>query len=172
MNTSSLKKYRPHLEGVLGSLCADDDAQIRAILDEVDEILISIAQHFGRERAGWEGTGLELKWMESGQMSISSFVGTCTKEGGCIDFCLMLQPSWSLGEKSSTLHWVVESSVEADCSHTVDHSHMHTVHEVSVVAPTAIDASIALRTAAMELQRLATDYPVKHWLELASDVSD
>jgi hypothetical protein len=172
MQTSSLKKYRPHLEGVLGSLCADDDAQIRAILDEVDEILISIAQHFGRERAGWEGTGLELTWMESGQMSISSYVGTCTKEGGCIDFCLDLQPSWYFGEKSKTLSWVVESSVAADCSHTEDHSHMHTVHEVSFRAKSAIEASTAMRSAASELKRLATDFPIEHWLKLASDVND
>lgn len=143
MKSASLKKYRPHLEGVLGALSIDDDVKIRAILDEVDEILLGIARHFGHERAGWEGTGLELTWMESGQMAISCYVGTCTQKGGCIDFCLELLPSWYFGDQSSTLSWVVELSVAAACSHAVDHSHMHTVHEVSVRSNSAIDASTA-----------------------------
>jgi len=169
MEVSSLKKYRPHLEAVLGPITAEDDVKIRTVLDEVDQIMLGIARHFGRERAGWEGTGLELTWMESGQMAISSYVGACTKKGGCIDFCLELLPSWYSGDKSSTLSWVVELSVAADCSHAMDHSHMHTVHEVSVRANSALLASTTLRSEACELQRLATDFPVEHWLSLASD---
>ncbi|MBK9259281.1 MAG: hypothetical protein IPM54_05540 [Polyangiaceae bacterium] len=168
MQSSSLKKYRPHLEAVLGAISAEDDVSIRAILDEVDEILIGVARYFGYERAGWGGTGLDLTWMESGQMAIRSHVGTCLQTG-CVDFRLELRPSWYFGERSSALSWFVEASVAADCSHTDDHSHMHTVHEVSVHATSAVDASTALRSAAQELKRLATDFPIEHWLSLASD---
>ena len=169
METSSLQKNRPHLEGVFGPLSASIDSRIREILSEVDEILLEIAHHFGRERAGWEGSGLELSWMESGQLAISSYVGTCTQKGGCIDFCLELRPSWYFGERSSVLTWDVESTVEADCQHTVDHAHMHTVHEVSVRVESAIEAALALCSAARELQRLASEVPLEHWLELSSD---
>jgi hypothetical protein len=168
MQSSSLKKYQPHLEPVLGALSVEDDTKIRAILNEVDEIVIAIARHFGHERAGWEGTGLDLTWMESGQMAISSNVCTYAKNGS-VDFRLELRPSWYFGEKSSTLFWVIESSVAADCSHTEDHSHMHTVYEASVHSTSAVDASTALRSAALELQRIATDVPIEHWLRLASD---
>ncbi len=88
METSSLQKNRPHLEAVLGPLSSEDDAKIRAIFDDVDAVLLGIARHFNRDRAGWEGTGLELTSMASGQVAISSHVGACVDDGKCVDFCL------------------------------------------------------------------------------------
>lgn len=40
METSSLRKNRPHLEAVLGPLSAADDASVRAVFDEVDGVLL------------------------------------------------------------------------------------------------------------------------------------
>ena len=170
MERSSLQKNRPHLDAVLGPLSAEDDSKIRTILSEVDTVLLEIAHHFGRDRAGWEGTGLELTWMQSGQVAISSHVGAFSQKRGCIDFCLELRPSWYFGEKSSVLMWDIEASVEADCGHTVDHSHMHTVHEVSVRKKSAVEATLELKTAVRELQRLATEFSIEHWLALSSDI--
>ena len=169
MESSSLQKCQPHLEAVLGPLSAEDDSKIRLILSEVDGILLEIARHFGRDRAGWEGTGLELTWMQSGQMAISSNVGACTPKGECIDFGIELRPSWYLGERSSVLKWDVESTVAADCRHAEDHSHMHTVHKVVVRTESVIDAVTELLNAARELRRLAMEFPIEHWLELSSD---
>jgi hypothetical protein len=59
MQTSSLRKNRPHLESVLGPLSVEDDSRVRGLLDEVDGVLLELARHFGQDRAGWEGTGLE-----------------------------------------------------------------------------------------------------------------
>ena len=168
METSSLKKNQPHLESVFGPLSEEDNSKIRTILDEVDVILLEIARHFGHDRAGWEGTGLELNWMQSGQTAIGSNVGASNQKGDCVDFCLELRPSWYFGEKSPLLKWEIESAVEADCLHSVDHAHMHTVNEVSVRMDSPIEAALALLEASRELQRLA-DVPLERWLELVAD---
>jgi hypothetical protein len=169
METSSLKKNRPHLESVLGPLSPENDSEIRSILGEIDEILLEIAHRFGRDNAGWDDTGLELTWTASGQTSINSYVSACSQQGAFVDFCVELRPSWFLGERSSELTWQVEFSVSADCGHTVDHSHMHTVQEVTVSAESAVDAAIKLKTAAFELKEYAIGFPLEHWLKLASD---
>jgi hypothetical protein len=169
METSSLQKNQPHLESVLGPLSAEDDSKIRRILSEVDTVLLEIASHFGRDRAGWEGTGLELSLVQSGQVAISSNVSSSTPKGDCVDFCLELRPSWYFGERSSVLTWDIEFSIEADCRHSVDHSHMHTVNEVSVRVESAIDAAQKLQAAGLELKRLASEFSLEHWLEMASD---
>lgn len=164
METSSLRKNRPHLEAVLGPLSAQDDKTVRAIFDEVDGILLEIARHFGRDRAGWEGTGLELTWMASGQVDISSHVGACIDGNKCVDFCIELRPSWYFGERSSTTTWEIATAIEADC-----HCSRHTVHGGSTRAPTASEAAAALRAAVRELLRLATGFPLEHWLQRAGD---
>jgi hypothetical protein len=124
METSSLRKNWPHLEAVLGPLSAQDDASVRAILDEVDGVLLEIARHFDQDGAGWEGTGLELTWAPSGQVAISSHVGACTEGRKCVDFCIELRPSWYFGERSSTLRWEIATEIYADCHHAVDHGSM------------------------------------------------
>jgi hypothetical protein len=172
METSSLRKNRPHLEAVLGPLSCEDDAQIRASLDDVDAVLIDIAKYFHRDRAGWERTGLELTFMASGQVAISSHVGACTGGGNCVDFCIELQPSWYFGERSSTLTWEVTTEIYADCQDPVDHAAMDSVYETSTRVSTAVDTTVALLAAARELQRLATAHPLEHWLKLASDAGE
>ncbi len=171
MQTSSLQKNRPHLEAVFGPLAFEDDAKIRAIFDQVDAVLLEIAHHYHRDRAVWEGTGLELIWMPSGQVSISSYVGACVG-AECVDFCLELQPSWYFSERSPTLTWEVVTEICADCRHAVDHCSMHTVHETSTRLANAVEAAAALLSAVRELLRLATDFPLEHWLELTSEVGD
>jgi len=169
METSSLRNNRPHLEAVLGPLSADDDANIRAIFDEVDGILLDIARHFHRDTAGWKGTGLELTWMASGQVEISSHVSACIVDGKeCVDLCITLQPSWYFGERSSTLTWAIETEIVASCRHVIQHT-MKTVYETFFRATSALAAAAALRTAVQDLQLQATNFPVEHWLELASD---
>jgi hypothetical protein len=71
MESSSLQKNRPHLESVLGPLSSEDNTKVWRTFDDVDLVLRETAQHFHCDRAGWEGTGLELNWMASGQVAIS-----------------------------------------------------------------------------------------------------
>ena len=170
-STSSLQKNRPHLESVLGPLSSEENAKIRALFDEVDGVLLEIAHHFNLNRAGLEGTGLELTWSGSGQVSIGSNVGVCVDGSKCVDFCIELLPSWHYGLRSSALTWEVTCEIYADCQHSVDHGSMHCVHETSIGLDTSIASAAELLTAAEELLRLATDYPLGHWLELASDAS-
>ena len=166
-----MQKNRPHLEAVFGPLASEDDAKIRAIFDEVDVVLLEIAHHYHLDRAGWEGTGLELTLMVSGQVSISSHVGACVGKE-CVDFCLELRPSWYFGERSPTLTWQVVTEIYADCRHAVDHCSMDTVRETSARIASSVEAAAALLTAARALQKLATDFPLEHWLELASDAGE
>jgi hypothetical protein len=172
METSSLQKNRPHLEAVLGPLSSEDDAKIRAIFDDIDAVLLGIARHFNRDRGGWEGTGLELTLMPSGQAAISSHVGACVDGEKCVDFCIELHPSWYYGERSPTLTWEVETEIYADCQHAVDHPSMERVHETSTRITSSVDAAAAMLTAFRELLRLATDFSFEHWLSLASDAAE
>ena len=168
MEVSSLQRNKPHLESVLGPLSDEDDLRIRSLLDEVDRVLLEIAGNFGRSCAGWEGTGLELNWYASGQVSISSSVGAAASSG-CVEFGIELQPLWCFGNKSSNLAWDIETTISADCSHSNDHGGMDAVHETTVRVESAIDAAIAMRSAVDDLQRIAKEYSLEHWLELASD---
>lgn len=169
METSSLRKNRPHLEAVLGPLSVQDDASVRATFDEVDGVLLEIAHHFGADGAGWEGAGLELTWMASGQVDISSHVGASINGNKSVDFCIELRPSWYFGERSSTTAWEIATAIQADCQHAVEHRSMHTVHERSVRALTALDAAAALRAAVHELLDLAKEFPLEHWLQRAGE---
>lgn len=168
MQVSSLQKNRPHLESVLGPLSDEEDSKIRTLLSEVDGVLLEIAHHFGSEGAGSEGTGLELAWIPSGQVYISSYVGTSTKRA-CIEFGIELWPSWAYGNRTSTLTWNIETTVRADCQHRVDHGGMDVVHEVSVRVESALEAALALQSASHDLRNLALAFPLEHWEELASN---
>lgn len=171
MEVASLEKYQPYLGSVFGALSERDTSEIRAIFKEVDRVLLDISGHFGRNRAGWEGTGLELTWSQSGQTGISSNVGASTKTGDCVDFCLELRPSWHFGEMSEVLTWDIETSIEADCKHTIDCAHMHTVDETVVRVETAIGSAKELLSAVRRLRSQAIDHPLEYWLELASDTA-
>jgi hypothetical protein len=143
METSSLQKNRPHLEAVLGPLSSEDDAKIRGIFAEADMLLLEISHHFHHDRAGWEGTGLELAWAASGQVSISSNVSARVEDGKCVDFCVELRPSWYYGDRSPSLMWEVETEIYADCQHAVDHGSMDLVHRIEpllVESPTMYGA--------------------------------
>ena len=167
---TSIGQERPHLEAVLGPLTGSDDAVIRSVFDECDEKLIGLARFFGRERAGWEGTGLELTWYPSGQVMIDSFVETGLGSSQCVSFCVELRPAWIYGDKSAVLAWEIEAEIYADCQHKIDHRGMDLVHKLPVVrAPSAIDAATVLRNVIDELVRLAQENPLEHWLRLASD---
>lgn len=169
METSSLRKNRPHLEAVLGPLSAQNEASVRATFDEVDGVLLGIARQFSRDRTGCEGTGLELTWAASGQVDISSHVGACIDGSKCVDFCIALRPSWYFGERSSTMTWEIETVIQADCQHAVAHRRMHSVHEASARVLTALEAAGALHAAVRELLRFATAFPLEHWLQRAGD---
>ncbi len=169
METSSLQKNRPHLEAVLGPLSAEADSKIREIFAEADLLLLEIAHHFHNDCAGWEGTGPELKWAASGQVSISSNVGARVEDGRCVDFCVELLPSWYYGDRSPSLMWEVETEIYADCQHAADHGSMDLVHETSTRIANSEEAAATLLYQVRKLLALATDFSLEHWLALASD---
>src|SRR5262249_7301283 len=127
------------------------------------------ANHFHRDCAGWEGTGLELCWTESGQVSISSHVGATLAGAKCVDFLVELRPSWYFGQRSPMLTWDVDTEIYADCHHAMDHSSMDLVHETSTRFGSAVEAARGLLNAARELSSLAMNFSLEHWIELASD---
>lgn len=159
---------RPRLGAVFGPLTAEQDAEIRAILREVDEKLLALARHFGRERAGWEGTGLDLCRFPSGQVNLSSFVETFDSGSRCVSFGVLLRPAWSQGELSGEPAWDIEASIDADCEHEPNHRSMHLVHEVPATRATSPeDAALTLRATVEALVRLAQEKPIETWLRLA-----
>jgi hypothetical protein len=111
----SLATSRPLLDGVFGPLTHEDDAQIRSVFDAVDDQLLSLARRFGANRAGWEGTGLELCWLASGQLLISSFVETTDASEHAAAFLVELVPSWCHGDRSGDRGWIIEATIQVDC---------------------------------------------------------
>ena len=164
MQTVSLAKERPHLEGVFGPLNKARDTHIRALLSQVDIVLLQLARHFGRERAGHEGTGLELNWYPSGQVAIGSYVETGDGESHAAAFSLDLWPSWGHEDPSDVAAWIVEATIDVDCQHNTYHESMETVYSR---APgrfrTPEDAAQELLAAAAELTALVTDHPIEYW---------
>ena len=170
--SASISKKNPKLESVLGPITSEEDAAIRKIFQRCDEILLGLAQYFGHERAGWDGTGLELIMMDLGQVSISSFVETCHdgSSSKCVSFCVELRPSWSLGDLTGERSWEVEAEVYADCQHKVDHGSMDLVHEITAArASTPIDAARNLLTTVENIAELAKNTTINEWLKLATD---
>jgi hypothetical protein len=160
----SLAKQRPLLQGIFGPLEMSEEASLRAILSEVDEELLRLARHFGRDRAGFEGTGLDLQWFRSGQLVLSSDVATGDRDAHAASFLLNLWPSWSHEAASGLAEWIIEATIDVDCQHTDDHGSMETVYDRGQTRTrTPLTAAQELLAAARELVRLAVDHPIEYW---------
>jgi hypothetical protein len=167
---SSIAKEQPRLQAVFGLLSAADDDHIRSIFRQTDLSLLELAHHFGRQRAGWKGTGLELVWFPSGQIEISSFVGAALDGSHCVDFLVSLTPTWVYTDFPSELAWDIEAQIQADCQHVIDHRGMHLVHKVPTRHErTPIDAAVTLHDMTAALLVLGKSTPLEHWLQLAGD---
>ncbi len=167
---SSIARLRPKLQSVFGLLNSTDDTEIRNILSQTDQLLLELARHFGSNRAGWEGTGLDLTWYPAGQVEISSFVGTRLDGNHCVDFIVSLTPNWAYDDFPIESAWEIEAEIEADCQHEVYCGCMHIVHRLPTVCKThPIDAAIALRDMTTELLQLGKDEPLEFWLHLAGE---
>jgi hypothetical protein len=166
--SSSIRRTRPRLGAVFGPLTAAQDAEVRAILREIDDTLLALARHVGRERAGRGGAGLDLRLLESGHVSLGGFVEACDGGSRCVSFCAELRPAWCTGELSGEPAWEIETEVYADCGHAPNHRSMHPVHAAPATRATSPrEATIALRAAVEELVRLARATPIDAWLRRA-----
>ena len=167
---SSIEKEQPRLHAVFGLLSAADDDHIRTIFRQTNEYILALARHFGLQRAGWEGSGLELVWGSSGHVDISSFVSTGLDSSQCVDFLISLTPTWVYSDFPSEAAWEIEAQVQADCQHLISHHCMHFVHELPTRRESKpISAALALREIAAELLSAGTKTPLEHWLQLAGD---
>ena len=163
--TTSIANMQPLLESVLGPMTNAEDKECRAILAEVDNKLLALARYFGQERAGWEGTGLELTWLPSGQVEINSFVEVWLHDSKCVSFLIELRPTWFYGERTGNSEWEIEAEIYADSPEEVKQSAMARVHGFPVLrAMTPKDAVIALSKATDDLIRLAHDTPLEEWI--------
>jgi hypothetical protein len=168
--SSSIKKLNPRLQSVFGILSMSDDTEIREVLSSIDETLMEFAKLLGANRAGWEGTGLDLIWYTSGQIEISSFIETGIDSNHCVSFILSLQPTWFYGDFLSQQEWEIQAEIYADCQHKVYCGNMHRVYELpSVTSTRPIDSVIALRKMAIELMQLGKKKPLEYWLKLAGE---
>lgn len=168
--SSSIKKLNPRLQSVFGILTPSEDDEIRKILSSTDEMLIEFAKFFGSNRAGWEGTGLELTWSPSGQIEISSFVETGLDGSHMVSFTMSLYPSWFYGGFPTEQEWEIEAQIYADCQHQVYCRNMHCVYELPTVTSVhPIDAVKALHNMTAELIKLGKEKPLEYWLQLAGD---
>src|ERR1700720_4199455 len=108
-----------------------EEASLRAILSEVDDELLRLARHFGRDRAGFEGTGLDLQWLRSGQLVLRSDVATGDRDAHAAApapaFLLTLCPPWTHETAAGLAEWIIEATIELACQHTDDHGSMETV---------------------------------------------
>jgi hypothetical protein len=167
---SSIKKTNPRLQSVFGLVTPSDDAKIRKVLSDIDELLLEFAEFFGSNRAGWEGTGLELTWFPSGQIDISSFVETGLDGDHCVSFVISLQPTWFYSDFPTEQEWKIEAQIHADCQHKIYCGNMHCVYELpSITRTDPINAVIALRDMTAELIKLGKEKPLEYWLQLAGD---
>jgi hypothetical protein len=167
---SSLARLSPKLQSIFGLINSSDDAKIRTILNNIDGMLLDFAKCLGVNRAGWEGTGLDLIWFPSGQVNISSFIGAGIKGSSLVDFVISLQPTWSRINFPIEPAWMIEAEIYADCQHKIDHESMHLVFQLPIVTKThPIDAVIELRNVTAELIKLGKEKPLEYWLQLASD---
>jgi hypothetical protein len=168
--SSSIKNLNPRLQSVFGILTPSDGAEIRKILSNTDEMLLEFAYYFGSNRAGREGTGLELTWFPSGQIEISSFVETGLDGEHCVSFIVSLQPTWFYGDFPTEQEWEIEAEIYADCQHKVYCGNMHCVYKLpAVTSAYPIDAVTVLRDTTAELIKLGKEKPLEYWLQLAGD---
>jgi len=164
VEVASIARRNPHLQGVFGPLDRIEVAKLREILSRVDTELMQLAHHFGRDRAGIEGTGLELRLLASGQVFIASEVETGDRDSYAAAFLLELWPSWSQEEPSQTVEWIIEANIDVDCRHEPDHGSRETVWDRGRRRASSPE------TAVQELLRAATDFaaqgiqhPVEFW---------
>ncbi|MBN1373178.1 MAG: hypothetical protein JW987_14675 [Anaerolineaceae bacterium] len=168
--SSSIKNLNPRLQSVFGFLTPSDDIEIRKILGNTDKLLLEFACFFGKNHAGWGGTGLDLVWFPSGKIQISSFVGAGSDGGHMVDFIVSLYPTWFYDEFPLEQGWKIEAEIEADCQHKVDCGYMHCVYELpSVISSNPIEAVTALQNITVELIELGKKKPIEYWLQLAGE---
>ncbi len=158
----------PRLEPVLGPLPADEERDLRARLLAAGQVLLGLAQRIGG-RVGWHNQGLELEWMPSGQLSITSYVATLDPDKNAVTFSVQLRPGWYFGEAHDPPSWVIETSVEADCLHSVDHQAMETVYQQEITTHSPRDAVMTLVQEVQRLVGTATEHPVDHWTDMTRD---
>src|SRR6476646_250476 len=121
MKTASMAKYRPKLEGIFGPLSKSEDEYLRRVLDQADDELRRIASHIGNT------VGMEMMWFESGQLFIGGHVVAGDAESHAATFMVELWPSWAHEEPTGKSEWVVETSIDVDCQHVIDHETMDNV---------------------------------------------
>ena len=150
MRASSLTEHHPKLEGVFGTLSMSQDEYLRRVLDQVDGELGRIAGHVGNT------TGLEMQWSESGQLFISGYVTAGDAESHAATFMVELWPSWVHEEPTGKSEWVVETSIDVDCQHVIDHEGMYPLR-------------VGVNTIGRQLASLALDNPIDFWMSKAKD---
>jgi hypothetical protein len=162
MNSASLARYHPKLQGIFGRLDKSQDEYLRRVLAEVDAELARIATHFARH-----SVGLNMNWYESGQLSIGGNVGTSDSHSHAADFLVELWPSWMHEEPSRKNEWVIETSVSVDCQHVPDHESMDEVFNRQERRLTPESAVDELLSATRHLAALAMDNPIEYWTSKA-----
>ncbi len=162
MNSASLARYRPKLQGIFGPLDKSQDEYLRRVLAEVDTELTRIATHFARDRVG-----LNMNWYESGQLSIDGNVGTSDSDSHAAEFLVELWPAWMHEEPSRKSEWVIETSVCVDCQHVPDHGSMDEVSNRQERRQTPESAVDELLGATRQLAALAMDNPIEYWTSKA-----
>ena len=163
MRASSLAKHHAKLEGVFGTLSMSQDEYLRRVLDQVDGELERIAGHVGNT------TGLEMQWSESGQLFISGYVTAGDAESHAATFMVELWPSWVHEEPTGKSEWVVETSIDVDCQHVIDHEGMENVFSRQERQQTPESAVDELLNATRQLASLALDNPIDFWMSKAKD---
>lgn len=153
---------RPRLEGVLGPLTPAAEREARQLLVATSGRLVELARAVGG-RAGWHGSGLELMWIPSGQLSIDCAVEALDAQGHAVAFCVDLMPGWFYGVAEPSPRWTVERRIQVDCRHAADHRMMEPVLEVVEDAADALGAVHALADSVEQLIRCATAHPLEHW---------
>lgn len=171
MDTVSLANEKPNLEGVFGPLPPKQEAVVREVLAQVDQVIIDLAQHFGGVRAGWEGTGLELS-IGAGRDSISSFVEPTLDGSGdkIVSFTFELSPGGLYMGTENEPGWSLEAEIYADCQESKYCGNMHRVWESYPPQEETPEGAVhALLTLVEQVARLARETALKHWLALAGD---
>lgn len=158
----------PRLEPVLGPLPANEEKDLRARLVAAGQALVNLGQCVGG-RVGWHNQGLELVWMPSGQLSFTSYVATVDSANNAVSFAIELRPGWYFGVVPDRPTWVVETSIEADCLHSVDHESMETVYEYEITTESPREAVVTLGHEVKRLADMATSHPVDHWTDMTRD---
>jgi hypothetical protein len=133
-------------------------------------LLLEFAHFFGKNCAGWEGTGLDLVWYPSGQIEISSHVSAGSDGDHMVDFVVSLHPTWFYGDYPLEQGWQIEAEIWADCQHKVYCGSMHRVNELSsVTSVNPKEAVTALHNITAQLIQLGKEKPIEYWLQLAGE---